>query len=329
MQENAKKFNFKTAFGKYGIVVMFILLYIVLAILIPGFVSASNIEGILVQGSIYGIMALGVTFIIISGGTDLSAGSNVAMSATILGIAGQTADAQNRIWAAFPSMGVWGALAVGIIVGGLLGALNGWMIAKLNIFPFIATLGTYTIYRGLSLVITGGSAVSGLSEGFKTVGGHLGVIPTPVLVFVICIIVALILLNYTRFGCNVYALGGNRSAARVSGVNIQKTLILIYMLAGIFYGIAAWVYAGRVLSINAGVAKRYEMTAISCSIIGGTNPAGGKGAIWGVVVGTLIISTIRYGLTLLAVDAYWQQIAEGLIIVVAVIIAMLQSGDKK
>lgn len=325
MEEKLRGINTKSLFSKYGIVFMLAALLLVMAVLIPGFLSVSNIIGILTQGSIYGIMALGVTFIIISGGIDLSAGSMVALTAVISAAFGQRAMASNRIFESLPELGIWAPFLVAIIVGGLLGAVNGALVAKLKLYPFIATLGTYTIARGFSLVITKGKPVTQLIPDFQTVGGNLfGLLPTPILIFAACIALCSILLNRTKFGCNTYAIGGNPSAARITGINLARMTIMIYAFAGIMYGLAAFVYAGRVLSVNPGAAKNYELSAIAASVIGGTNPIGGSGAIWGVVVGTMILTTIRYGLTMLSVDAYWQQIAEGVIIVVAVIFAMRQ-----
>lgn len=329
MQNKLKGVSLRTLFNKYGILCMLIALLAVMTILIPNFLTWSNISGIITMGSIYGIMALGICFIIISGGTDLSAGSMVALIAVVSSAFGQRADAANKIFSFAPELGIWAPLLVAIVFGAICGAINGVMVAKLKLFPFIATLGSYTIARGLALVITDGKPVAQLISPYSKVGGNVfGFFPMPILIFIICIIINTILLNHTRFGCNTFAVGDNPAAARITGININKTLIMIYAWAGIMYGIAAFVYAGRVLSINPGAAKGYELTAISAAVIGGCNPAGGSGTIWGVVVGTLIVSTIRYCLTLLGVDAYWQQIAEGAIIVVAVIVAMTRK-DKK
>ena len=329
MQNKLKGVSLRTLFNKYGILCMLLALVAVMTVLIPGFLSWSNISGIITMGSIYGIMALGICFVIISGGTDLSAGSMVALIAVVSSAFGQRADAMNKIFEFAPELGIWAPLLVAIVFGALCGAVNGVLIAKFKLFPFIATLGTYTIARGFALVITKGKPVTQLISPFAAVGGNIfGFFPMPVLIFIICIVISSILLNQTKFGCDTFAVGGNPSAARITGINIDKTLIMIYAWAGIMYGIAAFVYAGRVLSVNPGAAKNYELTAISAAVIGGCNPAGGSGTIWGVVVGTLIVSTIRYSLTLLGVDAYWQQIAEGAIIVVAVIIAMNRK-DKK
>ena len=314
---------------KYGIVLMLVVLVAIMSILVQikvgtSFLSIRNIQGTLLQGAIYGIMALGVTFIIISGGIDLSAGSLVALIAVISASFGQLPTANMRVFPWLPQLPIIVPLLMALIFGGFVGAVNGFMIAKLKLFPWIATLGSYYIARGLALVITKGKPITGLVPAYSKVGGKIGILPVPVLFFIICIVISWILLNYSKFGCDTFAIGGNVSAARVTGINIAKTTIMIYLFAGVMYGVAAFVYAGRVLSVNPGAAQNYEMSAISASIIGGTSPNGGKGTIWGVIVGTLIISVIRQGLTLLNVDAYWQQIAEGAIIVVAVIFVMIR-----
>ena len=279
MQENKKSNTIKKILDQYGIVVMLAVLVIVMTILIPGFLAPSSILSLLVQGSIFGIMALGVTFIIISGGIDLAAGSMVALTAVVSVSFGQLAGASNKIFPWVPELGMWAPLVVAIVFGGFLGAVNGVLIAKLKLFPFIATLGTYTIFRGFALVITQGKPVTQLLPGFITVGGNLGPIPTPILIFVICVVVCWIILNHTKFGYHTFAIGGNPSAARVTGINIARMTILIYAFAGVMYGVASFVYAGRVLSVNPGAAKNYELTAISASIIGGTSPVGGSWTI--------------------------------------------------
>lgn len=329
MQNNKKIGALSKYLSTYGILVMLLVLMLIMT-LINGisFLSLSNIQGILTQGSIYGIMALGVTFIIISGGIDLSAGSMVALIAVLSSSFGQLATASNRIFPFLPQLGIWAPLLAALLFGGLIGAVNGIMVAKLKLFPWIATLGTFYIARGLAQVITAGKPVTQLIPAYSKIGGKIGILPVPALIFFICVAISWILLNYTKFGCDTYAIGGNIGAARVTGINITKTLITIYAFAGIMYGVAALVFAGRVLSVNPGAAQNYEMSAISASIIGGTSPMGGKGTIWGVIVGTLILGTIRQGLTLMAVDAYWQQIAEGAIIVIAVIFAMMREKSK-
>jgi inositol transport system permease protein len=313
--------------NKYGIILILLLLALIMGILIPGFLSPSNLTGIMIQSSIYGIMALGMTFIIVSGGIDLAAGSIVALSGVICAGFGQTINAPVKLFPNLPEMGIFIPIVMGVLVGISCGFFNGLLIAKGRLFPFIATLGNYTLLRGLALSITKGSPINRLIGGFRIIGGNLfDFFPVPVLIFLIMFLLCTIIMNYTRFGAHVFAVGGNVNAAKVTGINIHRTLIGVYALAGFLYGVAAFVFAGRVLSINPGVADGYELRAISATVIGGTSPMGGRATIWGAVVGALIMAVIQNGLTLMAINTYWQQVIEGIIIIVAVVSVILQRG---
>ncbi|MFH2114225.1 MAG: ABC transporter permease, partial [Spirochaetota bacterium] len=288
-----------------------------------------NIFNVLTQSAIFGIMALGLTFVIISKGIDLSVGSVLAFSGVIAASLGQAATATGKY---FPDMGplplivpVLAALAVGAMCG----AVNGLLIAKTRIPAFIATLGMMTVARGLALIYSGGKPVSTLIPSLTALGGKVfNVIPVPVIIYFMMIVISGILLNRTRFGKNVYAIGGNITAAEVSGVNVSRNLVLIYTYSGLLAGLAAIVFAGRVGSVHPGAASGYELTAIAATTIGGTSHSGGIGTIWGAFVGAMVLAVMRNGMTLLGVDAYWQQVAEGLIIVVAVIIDMRKNAKR-
>jgi inositol transport system permease protein len=315
----------KKLIEKYGIIFILLLLIAVMGIMISGFLSPSNLIGIIVQSSIYGIMALGMTFIIVSGGIDLAAGSIVAISGVICAGFGQTMNAPVKLFPNLPEMGVFIPIIMAVLVGVACGLINGVLITKGRLFPFIATLGTFTLMRGLALSITKGSPINRLTAGFKNIGGNLfGFLPVPLLIFLVMFLLCTIIMNYTRFGANVFTVGGNRTAARVTGINIHRTLIGVYALAGFLYGVAAFVFAGRVLSVNPGAADGYELKAISATIIGGTSPLGGRATIWGAVAGALIIASIQNGLTLMAVNTYWQQVIEGMIIIIAVVFVIQQ-----
>ena len=314
---------------KYGIVIVLILMILGLSIAEPAFLSSTNIFNVLTQSAIFGIMALGLTFVIISKGIDLSVGSVFAFSGVIAASLGQAATATGKY---FPDMGplplivpVLAALAVGAMCG----AVNGLLIAKTRIPAFIATLGMMTVARGLALIYSGGKPVSTLIPSLTALGGKVfNVIPVPVIIYFMMIVISGILLNRTRFGKNVYAIGGNITAAEVSGVNVSRNLVLIYTYSGLLAGLAAIVFAGRVGSVHPGAASGYELTAIAATTIGGTSHSGGIGTIWGAFVGAMVLAVMRNGMTLLGVDAYWQQVAEGLIIVVAVIIDMRKNAKR-
>ncbi|MCL2852163.1 MAG: ABC transporter permease [Defluviitaleaceae bacterium] len=314
---------------KYGIVLVLIIMVIGLSIIQPAFRSMANIINILNQTAIFGIMAVGLTFVIISGGIDLSVGSVLALSGVIMGAMAQISTASNPIWETVGPFPFILCLVAALAVGSSCGAVNGSLIAKTRIPPFIATLGMMTVARGLALIVTGGRPVSNLDPGFNTIGSRIGNIPVPVIIYGAVIVVCWILLNNTKFGKSVYALGSNRAAAEISGINVKATLIKVYMLSGFLAALAAIVFSARTLSAHPGAGTGYELTAIAAATIGGTSHSGGIGTMWGAVVGALILAVMRNGLTLLGVHAHWQVIAEGVIIVVAVIIDMRKNAVKK
>ncbi len=320
----------KQTLQKYGIVFVLILMIIGLSIASPAFLSPHNIFNVLTQSAIFGIMALGLTFVIIAKGIDLSVGSVLAFSGVVAASLAQAATATTKYFPNLPELPVFVPILAALAIGALCGGISGALIAKTRIPAFIATLGMMTVARGFALIYSDGKPVSTLIPGMTALGGKLfGFLPIPVVIYVIMIIISSILLNYTRFGKNTYAIGGNITAAEISGVNVSKNLIGIYAYSGLLAGLAAVVFAGRVGSVHPGAATGYELTAIAATTIGGTSHSGGIGTIWGAFVGALVLAVMRNGLTLLGVDAYWQQVTEGAIIVVAVIIDMRKNAKKK
>lgn len=315
---------------KYGIV--FVLLFMVIGISFasPTFLSSTNIFNVLTQTAIFGIMALGMTFVIISKGIDLSVGSVLAFSGVVAASLAQATDATSKFYPGLGQLPTIVPILAALVVGTLCGVVSGWLIAKTKIPAFISTLGMMTVARGLTLIYTQGKPISNLQSGIKVLGGKVfGVVPVPVLIYAAAIVISWILLNNTRFGKHVYAIGANSKAAEVSGINVGKNIIAIYAYCGLFAGIAAIVFAGRVGSVHPGAAVGYELTAIAATTIGGTSHSGGIGTIWGAVVGALVLSVLANGLTLLGVNAYWQQVFVGLIIVGAVVIDMRKNSQKK
>lgn len=315
---------------KYGIILVLFMMIIVISILRPTFLTSRNLFNVLTQVSIFGIMSLGMTLVITSKGIDLSVGSVLALAGVLAASVGQVATATDKFFPNLPQLPVIVPIAVALLVGVLCGGINGLLIAKTGIPAFIATLGMLTVARGFALIYTNGKPISNLTPELTIFGGKIfGVIPVPVLVYVIVIIITWILLNNTRFGKNVYAIGGNIHAAEVSGINVGKNLVAIYAYCGLLAGLAAIVFAGRTGSVHPGAANGYELTAIAATTIGGTSHSGGISTIWGAVIGALILGVLRNGLTLLGVPAYWQQVTEGLIIVVAVIIDMRKNKQRR
>jgi inositol transport system permease protein len=321
--------SFRQTIQKYGIVIVLILMIILLSIIQPAFLSATNIFNVLTQSSIFGIMALGMTFVIISKGIDLSVGSVLAFAGVVGASLGQISGATEKYFPNLPVMPVIVPILTALLIGGFCGFINGFLIAKTKIPAFIATLGMLTIARGFSLIYTSGRPVSNLIPPLTALGGKLfNVIPVPVIIYFFMIFISYVLLNKTRFGKNTYAIGGNITAAEVSGVNVSKNIMMIYIYCGLLAGLAAVVFAGRVGSVHPGAADGYELTAIASTTIGGTSHSGGIGTIGGAFVGALVLGVLRNGFTLLGVNAYWQKVAEGLIIVGAVIIDMRKNAKR-
>lgn len=296
--------------SKYGIFIAFLGICALLSLTTPYFFTPQNILIILRQVSINGILAIGVTFVIIAGGIDLSLGSVLALTGVVA--------------ASFAHPGTYPLIVpvvLGIGAGILVGAVNGLTITVGRVAPFIVTLGMMTIARGLALVWSNGRPVTNLSPAFNDIGGgDLLHIPVPILLFVLVIIISAVILKYTRTGRYIYAVGGNENAARASGIRINRVKLFAYIICGGLAGLAGIVLAARITTgqPNAGIA--YELDAIAAVVIGGTSLMGGRGSIAGTVIGVLIIGVINNGLDLLNVTSYYQQIIKGVIIISAVLL---------
>ncbi len=326
---NQPKRTFRDVLTKYGIVFVLIVMILLMSIVKPSFRTVNNIMNILTQSSVYGILALGMTLVIVSKGIDLSVGSILALSAVVAASLGQSETASARFFGSLPELPIIVPILAALLVGILCGMINGALIAYTGIPAFIATLGMTTIARGFSYIYTDGKPVSTLIPEFKFIGqGRVLGIPMPVVIYLVMILITWILMNNTRFGKRVYAVGGNINAAEVSGVNVKKMLVLIYTYMGLLAGIAGIVSTARMVSAQPGLAAGYELTAIASTTIGGTSHSGGIGTIWGAVVGALVLSVMRNGMTILGIHSYWQQIVEGLVIIVAVILDMRKNARK-
>jgi inositol transport system permease protein len=307
---------------KYLIVFIFLGMCVLLAVFSPNnsFLRPQNLINVVRQISVIGLLALGVMVCIIALGIDLSLGSVLGLSAVVTASLVQQIGWKEALYPGFTAPAFVAVLA-GISVGILLGAVNGSLIAVFRIPPFIATLGMMTIARGLAYIYSNGRPVSTLTPEFLFLGGGdlLG-IPVPIIVFATVILITHLMLNNTRFGRHVYAIGGNEIAARVSGVNIGRTKILIYTFSGLMAGLGGVVLTARVQSATPALGIGYELDAIAAAVIGGTSFAGGIGTVWGTVVGALIIGVMNNGLDLLNVSPFYQQVVKGVIIIVAIII---------
>jgi inositol transport system permease protein len=314
---------------KYAIAFVLLVMVITLSLVNENFLTPTNIFNALTQSSIFGIMALGMTLVIISRGIDLSVGSLLAFSGVVSASFAQSSSAMQLIYPNISDMPVIVPVIIALAIGALGGAINGSLIAFTGIHPFIATLGMMTIARGATLIYTQGKPISTFIPGVTFLGSKLGVVPVPVIVYLIMIGITYVLLNHTSLGKNAFAIGGNVKAAEVSGVNVKKNLVIIYMFMGICCGVAALVFMGRVGSVHPGAATGYELTAIAATTIGGTSQTGGVGTVLGAVVGALVLGVLRNGMTLIGVAAYWQQVVEGVIIIAAVVVDMRKNAKKK
>lgn len=289
--------------------------------------NMSRLQIIILQVSVIGIIAVGVTQVIITGGIDLSSGSVVAMSAMVAATFAQDANWPKIIHPALVDLPWFIPLMVGLSVGAAAGFVNGWLITKTRIPPFIATLGMMVSARGIARWYTDGSPVSGFTESFAMLGNGMGRW-APVVIFLVVAAVFHVVMRYTRFGKFTYAIGANPQAARVSGINIESHLIKVYMIAGLLAGLAAMVAIARIKTAQAGMGLMYELDAIAAAVIGGVSLSGGRGRITGTVIGALILGVMLSGFTFLRVDAYYQDIIKGAIIVVAVIVDMHRQSKR-
>ena len=321
-------------------------LYIVLALLIviviisdPTFVSLKNITNILSQASTRGILALGVAGLIVLRGTDLSAGRILGLSAIISASLLQSITYHSKMYLNLPELPVILPLLIAVAVGGFFGIINGFGVAKLKLHAFIVTLGTQLIAYGISCIYIdrpplGAQPIANLDERYVrlvTDSLKLGAFELPYLIIYLIVISIIMwfIWNKTVLGKNMFAIGGNPEAAEVSGVNLSKNIIIIFLISGILYGLAGFLEAGRVGSATSNTGINYELDAISACVVGGVSFTGGVGTIQGVLIGTIILQFINYGLNFIGVSPYLQYIIKGLIIIMVVAIDVRKYIEKK
>ena len=293
-----------------------ILTLIIFGILYRQFLTFSNISNILLQSSILGIVAGGMTFVILSGGIDLSVGSVVALTSAIS--AGLEVNMHLPWYIAF-----LGAIAI----GALFGAINGGLIVYGGLQPFIATLTTMAIARGVTLTYTQGYPISGMSDMFLFWGsGDIHGFPVPIIVLIFVLLILYIVLRKTRFGFHIFAVGGYEQAARITGININRVKFMVYVVSGITAAIGGILLAGRLWSAQPNAALGFELDAIAAVVLGGTSLFGGVGGIGGTIIGTLIMGSLDNGLRLLGVTSYVQQVIKGAVFVLAVLLDLIVKG---
>jgi len=315
----AKKIDFSDFMRKYGIVVIFIAICIFMSIVSPAFRTMRNLTNVVRQVSIIGIISMGVTFCIITTGIDLSSGSVLAFVGVIVASLSQTKVVEGQPISIV--MPIFFSILIALAFAALLGTITGSVHAYGKIPAFIATLGMMTVARGAALLYANGRPIGNLKETFTHIGsGSFIGIPIPIWIYALVGVVSYILLSKSKFGRYVFAIGGNEQAARICGINVEKTLVGVYAYAGFLSGIAGILLVSRTAAGNPTYGLSYELDAIASTVIGGTSLAGGSGSIPLCVIGALIIGVINNGMDLMGVNAYWQQIVKGLIIVAAVLL---------
>ncbi len=297
--------------SRYGIVISFLVLFLILSFLSNNFLTSNNIVNVLRQVSINGVLAVGMTFVILTAGIDLSIGSILALAGAVAASLVTGGDAQPVVF----------AVIAGVLVGTACGVVNGGLIAYFNVPPFVATLGLLSVARGATLLYSGGRPIPNLSPEFRWLGqGAVLGIPAPVIIFAIVFVIAYVTLRYSVYGRRVYAVGGNPRSAKTSGINTRGIVFSVYALMGGLAGLAGVMLTARTTSALPQAGIGYELDAIAAVVIGGTSLTGGIGRITHTLVGVLIIGMISNGLDLMGVSSYYQQIIKGSIIVLAVLI---------
>lgn len=313
---------------KFQSLVALFILCLVISLLSDKFFTASNLWNVMRQISVNICISVGMTLVVLTGGIDLSVGSVLALCGAItagLLTNGIEFSSQNL----YIGFTLFGAVLAGILTGSLLGMFNGWTITRFKVPPFVATLAMLTIARGLTMLYTKGFPISGLGDQFLYLGtGWLLGIPLPVWVSGIVVVVAVVLTKKTRFGRYIYAIGGNESAAKLSGININKIKVSVYAIAGGLAAIGGLIVTSRLNSAQPNAGTSYELDSIAAVVIGGTSLSGGKGSILGTVLGAVIIGVLNNGLVLLNVSPFWQQVVKGGVILMAVIIDKANSKSE-
>jgi ribose/xylose/arabinose/galactoside ABC-type transport system permease subunit len=297
----------RTWINRLAVLLALIVVGTALSFAVPHFLSWANLTNVARQISINGILAVGVTFVLLTGGVDLSLGSVVALSGVVAAHFAHPGD--------YP---LFVPVGMGVLAGCVCGIVNGVVVTRGKVPPFIATLGMMTVARGLALVLSGGRPVSNMSPAMGRIAGDWWIIPVPVLILTAAGLMGWLLLRSARVGRHIFAVGGNEEAARAAGIDVKSVKLFAYTLCGTLAGLAGVILAARITTGQPNVGVAYELDAIAAVVIGGTSLSGGLGGVGGSVLGALLMGVIGNGLDLLNVSSYYQQIVKGLIIVGAV-----------
>ncbi len=312
---------------RFQSLIALLLLCVVLSLLTDKFFTTANGINVLRQVAVNVCIATGMTLIVLTGGIDLSVGSVLALCGAITaglfknGIAVPAAD----LWIGFT---ILGAILAALITGAILGWINGFVITRFRVPPFVATLAMLTIARGLTMLYTGGHPVSNLGENFAVIGAGTFIgIPVPVWIAAMVVLLAAFICSKTRLGRYIYASGGNETAAKLSGIRINRVKMTVYTIGAALAAVGGVIVTSRLDSAQPNAGTSYELDAIAAVVIGGTSLNGGRGSVWGTVIGAVIIGILNNGLVLLNVSPFWQQVVKGAVILLAVVIDKI--GDKK
>jgi ribose/xylose/arabinose/galactoside ABC-type transport system permease subunit len=303
---------------KIGLISVLLILFIGLSIMQPAFTTSMNLMNILLSASTVGIVACGVTFVILAGGLDLSVGSITALSGTTVAILINT------------GMPLLLAVLLAFLVGAALGGLNGFFITNIGVNPLITTLGTMMVYRGFAFIVSGGTAVYILNDNFIKIGtGRIASIPNPVIVMIFTFLVFMLILSKTLFGRNLFVIGGNREAARLCGINTKFYSYAIYIISSLMATLSGVILAGRMTSGQPTSSNGLELDAVTAVVLGGAALTGGEGSMMGTILGVIILSVFRNGLLLFGVDAFYQYVASGALLLFAVTLDQLRHRKNK
>jgi ribose transport system permease protein len=306
---NASGVELRLRVQRFGLPAAMLLLMLVLTVLSPSFLTVGNLLNVTRQVSINAIISAGMTFVILTGGIDLSVGSVLAIAGAIMA---------GALKSGAP---VVVALSAGVVVGVAFGVLNGVAVAYGRVAPFIVTLATLTMARGLTLVYTDGRPISDLGSAFGWLGnGDIAGIPVPVIIMALVFAAATIALAHMVVGRYIYAIGGNEEATRLSGINVRRYKVLVYALSGLLSAVAAVILTARLDSAQPTAGQGYELDAIAAVVLGGTTLAGGEGSMLGTLLGAFLIGVLNNGLNLLNVSSFYQLVVKGVVILFAVLL---------
>ena len=315
--------------SKYTNYITFVFLFIVLGVLTRGgSMQLTSLQNLVIAESVRAFAALGVGMIIITRGIDLSIGFMVCLTTSIAASFAQNPDYSSAMYPGvnFP---LFLPILTAIVVGTLFGAFNGVLVAYAKLPPFIATLGTMSLARGIQLIYTQAKVVGSVKDNYKAIAqGFIGPVPNLVIYVAVAAFIVWLILKHTRLGTNFYAIGGNPQAARVAGINVEANLVVVYALAGFLYGVAGVLQASRLGLANSLTGQGMELDAIAAVTVGGISQSGGVGTMGGMLVGVLTMGIINYGMTYLSIDSYYQLLVKGTIIIIAVYFDMRKNARK-